>query len=358
VRNNRKIGQTENRKLKTENFSIEEEPEELFEHYHFVVDKGQSLLRIDKFLSNRIENISRNKIQNAAAAESILVNGKPVKSSHKVKPNDVISIVLSFPPREIEIIPQNIPINIVYEDDDIIIVNKDAGMVVHPAYGNYSGTLVNALTYHLKDLMQSENSEIRPLLAHRLDKDTSGIMVVAKNEFALSKLSKDFFNRNIEKKYFALAWGDFKENEGTITGHIGRNLKNRKVMDVFPEGDYGKPSVTHYKVLERFYYVTLLECILETGRTHQIRAHFKYIGHPLFNDKDYGGNKIIKGTTFSKYKQFVENCFEILPRQALHAKELGFTHPRSKEKLLFTSDLPDDMKTVLEKWKKYSEEKS
>jgi len=332
----------------------EEENEELFEHYRIIVDKGQSLLRIDKFLANRIINASRSKIQNAADAGSILVNGKAVKSNYKIKPNDTISIVLTFPPRDVEIIPQDIPLNIVYEDDDIIIVNKKDGMVVHPGYGNFSGTLVNALTFHLKDIIEIKKGDIRPMLVHRIDKDTSGIMVVAKNEIALAKLSKDFFYRNIDRKYNALVWGDLEEDEGTITGNIGRNLKNRKVMDVFPpEGELGKHAITHYKVLERFRYVTLVECKLETGRTHQIRAHFKHIGHPLFNDKEYGGDKIIKGTTFSKYKQFVDNCFEMLPRQALHAKSLGFEHPRTKEKLFFDSELPKDFLSVLEKWKKY-----
>ena len=332
------------------NSTDDEEREELFEHYKIVVDKGQSLLRIDKFLVNRIENTSRNKIQNAADSGSILVNDKPVKSNYKVKPNDIISIVLTFPPREIEIIPQDIPLNIVFEDNDVIVLNKTAGMVVHPGYGNYTGTLVNALTFHLKDFI---NTETRPVLVHRLDKDTSGIMVVAKNELALSKLSKDFFDRNIDRKYNALVWGDLENDEGTITGHIGRNLKNRKVMDVFPEGDHGKHAITHYKVLERFRYVTLVECKLETGRTHQIRAHFKYIGHPLFNDSEYGGDRILKGTTFSKYKQFMDNCFEILPRQALHAKSLGFKHPRTNKKLFFDSELPEDLGRVIEKWRNY-----
>ncbi len=338
----------------TEEIDLLEEEQELFEHYKFIVDKGQSLLRIDKFLSNRIENTSRNKIQNAAKANCILVNEVPVKSNYRVKPNDVISVVMTTPPREIELIPQNIPIDIVYEDEDIIIVNKEAGMVVHPGYGNYTGTLVNALIYHFQNLPAiNKDMERRPGLVHRIDKNTSGILIVAKNELSQAILGKMFYDKRIDRVYIALVWGNIEEDEGTIRGHIGRSPKNRKIMTIFPDGSQGKHAVTHYKVLERFGYVTLIQCKLETGRTHQIRAHLKYIGHPLFNDDTYGGDSILKGTTFNKYKQFVVNCFEILPRQALHAKSLGFYHPISNEYKFFDSELPDDMQQVIEKWRKY-----
>ena len=329
------------------------EDQELFEHYRFEVDKGQKPLRIDKFLVNRIENASRSKIQSAADAENILVNNIPVKSNYKVKPNDIISIVMAYPPREIELIPEDIPLNIVYEDDQLIIVNKNPGMVVHPSYGHYTGTLVNALMYHLKDLPLFSSGEMRPGLVHSIDKNTSGLLVIAKTETALNRLAKQFFDKTSERRYIALVWGTFDEKEGTITGHVGRNIKNRKVMQVFPDGSQGKHAVTHYKVLEELGYVTLVECRLETGRTHQIRVHFQYIGHPLFNDFEYGGDKILKGTTFTKYKQFVQNCFSILPRQALHAKTLGVTHPETKEFIQFNSELPEDMQTVIEKWRRY-----
>ena len=337
----------------TENNISENENQELFEHFRFVVDAGQKSLRIDKFLVNRIENASRNKIQSAASAGNILVNNKSVKSNYKVKPNDVISIVMTFPPREIELIPQNIPINIVYEDDDIIIVNKEAGMVVHPGHGNYSGTLVNALAYHLKDLPLFKSGELRPGLVHRIDKNTSGILVIAKNEIALNKLAKQFFDRTINRKYIALVWGTFDHTEGTITGNIGRAYKDRKRMDVFPDGDFGKHAVTHYKVLREIGYVSVVECKLETGRTHQIRVHFEYINHPVFNDDRYGGNEIIKGTTFTKYKQFVQNCFKTIPRHALHAKSLEFIHPSTGKTMFFDSELPEDMQNVIDKWNSY-----
>jgi 23S rRNA pseudouridine1911/1915/1917 synthase len=344
-----------------------EEEQGLFEHYRIETDKGQSLLRIDKFLMNRIENATRTKIQQAAENGNILVNDKPVKSNYKVKPHDVITVVFAHPPREIELIPQNIPIDIVYEDDAMIIINKKPGMVVHPGYGNYKGTLVNALVYHFQNLptgksggTQNENKQgtdavLRPGLVHRLDKNTSGIMVVAKSELAMTKLAKDFFDRNLDRKYIALVWGDFKEDSGTVIGNIGRHLRDRKLMDVFPEGsEFGKHAVTHYKVLERFGYVTLIECKLETGRTHQIRAHMQHIGHSLFNDDTYGGNRILKGTTFAKYRQFVENCFTLLPRHALHAKSLGFSHPITGKYIHFDSELPDDMLAVIEKWRSYA----
>lgn len=342
--------------------------QELYEHYRVVADKGQEPLRIDKFLMNRVQNATRTKIQQAAENGNILVNEKPVKSNYKVKPHDVITVVFAHPPREIELIPQNIPIDIVYEDNDLIIVNKQPGMVVHPGYGNYKGTLVNALVYHFQQLPVSksgaaletnkkstEQAVLRPGLVHRLDKNTSGIMVVAKSEIAMTKLAQDFFDRNLDRKYIALVWGDFKEDSGTVVGNIGRHLKDRKLMDVFPEGsEYGKHAVTHYKVLERFGYVTLIECKLETGRTHQIRAHMQHIGHSLFNDDTYGGNRILKGTTFAKYKQFVDNCFELLPRHALHAKSLGFNHPTSGRYIHFDSELPEDMQAVIKKWRTYA----
>jgi 23S rRNA pseudouridine1911/1915/1917 synthase len=325
-----------------------EENQELFEHHRIIVDKGQAPLRIDKFLFTKIENASRNKIQMAAREGMILVNEKPVKSNYKVKPSDTISIVMTHPPRDIEVIAENIPVDIVYEDKDILVVNKKPGMVVHPAYSNYNGTLVNALLYYLKD-----DEESTPCLVHRIDKDTSGIMLVAKNELAQTRLAKQFFDHSIQRRYVALVWGDFEEDEGTVIGHLGRSKKDRKVMTVYPEGDYGKHAVTHYKVLERFGYITMIECRLETGRTHQIRAHMQYIRHPLFNDQTYGGNAILKGTTFTKYKQFVNNCFEILPRQALHAKILGFIHPITGKEMYFDSGIPDDMQQVIDKWKVY-----
>lgn len=339
---------------------IVDDEQELFEHFRIVADKGQEPLRVDKFLMNRVENATRSKIQNAADAGNIHVNGKPVKSNYRVKAGDVVSLVLPHPPREIELIPQNIPINIVYEDDDIIIVNKEPGMVVHPGYGNYTGTLVNALVYHFQQLPVSKTApgspeaQLRPGLVHRIDKNTSGIVVIAKTELAMTRLAKDFFDRTIDRTYIALVWGDFREDSGTVTGNIGRSVRDRKLMSVYPDGEQGKHAVTHYKVLERFGYVTLIECKLETGRTHQIRVHMQYIGHPLFNDDTYGGDRILKGTTFSKYKQFIENCFKIMPRHALHAKSLGFHHPITKEYMFFDSELPEDMKQVIEKWRKYS----
>ena len=330
-----------------------DEEEQLFEHYRYIVDKGQSMLRIDKWLFNKLVNISRNKIQEAADAGNILVNDKEVKSNYKVKPLDVVTIVFDYPPRDIEIVPENIELDIVYEDEDLIVINKKPGMVVHPSYGHYSGTLVNAMAYHLQNHPMFQYNDPRPGIVHRIDKNTSGILLVAKTEEAKSRLSQNFFDRTINRKYIALVWGSFKENEGTITGHIGRNLKNRKIMHVFPDGEYGKHAVTHYKVLEHFDYVSLLECKLETGRTHQIRAHMSYLKHPLFNDDEYGGNQILKGTTFTKYKQFVENCFEICPRQALHAKSLEFEHPLTGKMMLFDSELPNDMKMLVEKWRNY-----
>lgn len=328
--------------------------QELFEHHHFIADRGQGLLRIDKFLQARIEGISRNKIQTAAKAGNILVNGTAVKQNYKVKPQDDISVVMAYPPREVILHPEPIPLDILYEDEDIVLINKPAGLVVHPGHGNYSGTLVNALVYHFGQLPFQNDEEIKPGLVHRLDKNTSGVMVVAKTEGSQTRMAKMFFDRKIDRIYQALVWGNLNEEEGSITGHIGRSLKNRQVMDVFPDGAYGKSAVTHYRVLERFGYVTLVECRLETGRTHQIRVHFAHIGHPLFNDETYGGNKILKGTTFTKYKQFVNNCFKILPRHALHARTLGFNHPIKGDYNHFESPLPDDMLQVLEKWRNYA----
>ena len=327
--------------------------QEFFEHYRFKADPGQSLLRIDKFLSDRLENSSRTRIQNAANAGNILVNNNPVKPNYKIKPGDIVQVVLPTPPREIELIPENIHLNIVYEDDDVLVVNKEPGMVVHPAYGNYTGTLVNALMWHFRDLPLFNTGESRPGLVHRLDKNTSGILVIAKNEYSLNRLSKQFYDRTTDRRYNALIWGIPDPLEGTITGNVGRSIKDRKIMQVFKDDTEGKTAITHYKVLEDLGYISLIECKLETGRTHQIRVHFSHIKHPLFNDEEYGGNKILKGTTFTKYQQFIKNCFKILPRQALHAKSLAFNHPVTGKRLSFDSDLPDDMVQVIEKWRKY-----
>jgi 23S rRNA pseudouridine1911/1915/1917 synthase len=326
--------------------------QDLFEHLRIIVDKGQTLLRIDKFLMNRVENASRNRIQNAIDAGNVLVNEKIVKASYKIKPEDVISVVFPHPPRDTEVYPENIPLDIIYEDDDLLIVNKSAGMVVHPGYNNYTGTLVNALTYHFNSLPQMPGNDGRPGLVHRIDKDTSGLLVIAKNEWTMTNLAKQFFDHSIERKYVALVWGDIIE-DGTITGYIGRSLKDRRVMSMYDSEDQGKWSVTHYRVLERLGYVTLIECQLETGRTHQIRTHLQSIGHPLFNDAMYGGDRILKGTVFSKYKQFVDNCFSLLPRQALHAQVIGFMHPTSKIKVAFDKPLPEDFRLCLEKWRSY-----
>lgn len=333
--------------------SLDDSPDqELFEHHRIVVDPGQQMLRIDKFLQSKLgAHVSRTKIQAGADAGNLRVNDVAVKSSYKVKPNDTITILLPHPPKEYELIAENIPFRIDYEDDDLIIVNKHPGLVVHPGHGNFSGTLVNGLLYHFKNL--PKNADRRPGLVHRLDKDTSGVMVIAKTEYALAHLAKQFFERTNDRRYYALVWGDFEEDSGTVTGHLGRSPKDRRVQEVFPDGDYGKPAVTHWKVIERFGYVTLVECKLETGRTHQIRAHMKYIGHSLFNDAMYGGDVIRKGPMFTKYKQFVDNCFELCPRQALHAKTLSFEHPTTKKWMVFDSELPDDMKAVIEKWRDY-----
>lgn len=325
----------------------------LFEHFRFVADPGQKQMRIDKYLVDRMEGTSRNRIQLAADAGSILVNNEQVKSNYKVKPKDVVTVVLDYPRRELKIIAEDIPLNVVYEDDELMVINKPAGMVVHPGHGNYSGTLVNALAYRFQGLPMFNSEDPRPGLVHRIDKDTSGLLVVAKTERAKTHLSLQFFNKTTKRRYQAVVWGVPKEPEGTITGHIGRSLKNRQVFTVFPEGDYGKNAVTHYTLLEDLGYVSLVECRLETGRTHQIRVHMKHINHPLFKDSNYGGDVILRGTTFSKYKQFVNNCFSICPRQALHAKMLGFVHPVTGEEMLFESELADDMQQLVDKWRHY-----
>ncbi|MBP5547277.1 MAG: RluA family pseudouridine synthase [Bacteroidales bacterium] len=327
---------------------------ELYENHRFTVDKGQEMMRMDKYLQMRIEGVSRTKIQAAAKAKCILVNSKPEKSSYKIKPLDVISVLLPTPPREIEITPENIPFTIVYEDDDVLVVDKQAGLVVHPGYGNFNGTLLNALAYYFDGKKGKDGNPVTPYLVHRIDKDTSGLLLIAKNEEAQVFLAKQFFDHTIERKYKALVWGDFPEEKGTVDGNLARSVKDRRVMAVYNDPEIGKHAVTHWNVVERFGYVTLIECILETGRTHQIRAHMKHIGHPLFNDAAYGGDQILKGTTFSKYRQFVNNCFQLMPRQALHAFILGFEHPSNHKQMHFESAMPDDFAAVLDKWRRYS----
>lgn len=336
-----------------DSIEINEEGNELYEHHNVVADPGQTILRIDKFLQYHIANTSRNKIQQAARAGNVLVNKKTVKPNYKVKPGDEVSVVLTWPPREVEIFPQDIPLNIVYEDDDLMVVNKPAGLVVHPGHGNWDGTLLNALAHYFKTNNKNVENGFG-YLVHRIDKNTSGLLLVAKTEEAQTKLAKQFFDHTVERAYEALVWGDFENESGIIEGHIGRSLKDRRVMTVFADGEYGKEAISHYKVLQRFGYVTLVECKLETGRTHQIRAHFRYIGHPLFNDARYGGDEILKGTTFTKYKQFIQNCFKIIPRQSLHARSIGFIHPTTGEKMFFKSELADDMIEVILKWKNYT----
>lgn len=326
---------------------------QLYEHYRFEVDKGQGAMRVDKYLAMHIVGVSRNRIQQAAEANCILVNDSPVKSNYKIKPLDVISVVMDRPRRELEIIPENIPLDVVYEDEDLMVINKPPGLVVHPGFGNYQGTMVNAIAYRLKDTPEYDAKDPRLGIVHRIDKDTSGLIVVAKNAYAKAHLSAQFFNKTTKRQYVALVWGLVEADEGRIEGNIGRSLKDRMLMTVFPQGDYGKSAVTHYKVLERLGYVTLVRCKLETGRTHQIRVHMKYIGHTLFNDERYGGNEILKGTHFTKYKQFVQNCFNLCPRQALHAQTLGFVQPRTGEELIFEAPLPEDMTLLLDKWRGY-----
>ena len=337
-----------------------QDSEELYERLTIEIDKGQEPIRIDKFLMNRIEGATRNKIQQAIENNMVLVNDKPIKSNYKIKPLDKIVIFDDKSPESTEIVPEPIPLNIAFEDDDLMIIDKPVGMVVHPGSGNHSGTLVNGIAFYLQEKKsQLENIPLARLgLVHRIDKNTSGILVVAKSPAAMTDLAKQFFNHTVHRRYIALVWGDFENDEGTITGNVGRHQRFRKLFTTYPDGEFGKEAITHYKVLERFNYVTLVECRLETGRTHQIRVHMQYIGHPLFNDEFYGGNKIVKGTVFTRYKQFVDNCFAICQRQALHAKELGFIHPTTKQPVHFESPLPEDMQALINKWRKYSENKN
>ncbi len=332
---------------------LEERDDDLFEHHRIVADPGQSLLRVDKFLFDRLPNVTRTKIQNGIHDGFVKVNDKPIKPNYKVHPNDVITVSFPEPPRDTDVKPENIPLNIVFEDEHILVVNKAAGMVVHPAYQNWAGTLVNALTYHFQNLPQMQGNEGRPGLVHRIDKDTSGLLVIAKSETAMNSLAKQFFDHSIERTYQALVWGVPEPAEGTISVNVGRSLKDRRVTTAFPDGDFGRTAITHFKLLKDLRYVSLIECRLETGRTHQIRAHMKHVGHSIFNDEMYGGNKVVKGTVFTKYKQFVDNCFKIIPRQALHAKTLGFIHPATKKFVQFDSDLPNDFTEVMEKWEHY-----
>jgi len=331
----------------------QDDSDELFEHYRIIVDPGQSLIRIDKFLSDRLPNASRNRIQNGIKDGLVKVNGSDIKSNYKVRADDIVTVSLPNPPRDKEVIPENISLNVVYEDGVLLVVDKPAGMVVHPAYNNWTGTLVNALAYHFHNLPEMPDNEGRPGLVHRIDKDTSGLLVIAKTDHALNKLAKQFFDHTIERTYQAIVWGVPENVEGRIDVMLGRSYKDRRIVTAYPEGEYGKRAITHYKVIKELRYVSLIECKLETGRTHQIRAHMKYLGHPLFNDAAYGGDKILKGTVFSKYKSFVQNCFNIIPRQALHAQSLGFMHPESNESMFFKSNLPKDFKEVLEKWENY-----
>jgi len=331
----------------------EEKEADLFEHYGIVIDKGQELLRIDKFLMNRIENASRTKIQAAALSGNILVNDKPVKPNYRVKPLDRISIVLPYPVKTDELKGENIPLNIMYEDEQVLVVNKPAGMVVHPAYGNYSGTLVNAIVYHFENLPSMGGEFPRPGLVHRIDKDTSGILVLAKDELSMAHLARQFFDHSIERRYWALVWGHMPAAEGTIDTYMGRSLKNRKIMDVYSDEGEGKRAITHYKTLHTFRYTSLVECKLETGRTHQIRVHMKHLGHPIFSDETYGGDKILRGENSGRYRSFVEKCFQAMPRQALHAKTLAFTHPKTGKRLSFESELPEDFKELIDLWNNF-----
>ena len=344
--------------MKNEEIISEEisDSDELFEKHVIIIDKGQEAIRIDKFLMQRIEGATRNKIQQAIENEMVLVNDKPTKKNYNTRPGDKIVVYDTNSPESSEIIPQNIPLNIVFEDDDLMIINKPVGMVVHPGSGNPDNTLINAVAWHLQhNCPEIDEKELtRYGLVHRIDKNTSGLIVVAKKQKVMSELAKQFFDHTVHRRYNAVVWGNFEEPEGTITGHVGRSQKQRKLFTVYPEGEYGKEAITHYKVLENFNYVSVVECRLETGRTHQIRVHMQYKGHPLFNDDFYGGERIVKGTIYTKYKQFVENCFAVCPRQALHAKELGFIHPTTKENMMFKSELPDDMAQLIEKWRKYS----
>ena len=326
---------------------------DLFEHYQFIADKGQEPLRVDKYLINRVENATRNKIQNAAKEGSIYVNDKIVKSNYKVKPGDIVKVMFSHPPYENLLVGEKMDLDILFEDENLLVVNKPAGLVVHPGHGNYNGTLLNGLIYHFKNL--PFNSDGRPGLVHRIDKDTSGLLVIAKDEHSMTDLAKQFYLKTSKRKYLALVWGIVADEKGTVNANLARDPKNRLIMSVPKENEsFGKKAITHYRVIERFNYLTLLECELETGRTHQIRSHMKHIGHPIFSDSRYGGDKILKGTIFNKYKQFVSNCFDIMPRQALHAKSLGFIHPVTNKELYFESELPQDFQNCLKKWRNYS----
>jgi 23S rRNA pseudouridine1911/1915/1917 synthase len=332
---------------------VEEPDDDLFEHHRIVVDPGQSLLRIDKFLMDRLPNVTRTKIQNGMHDGFVKVNDKIIKPNYKIHPNDIITVSFPEPPRDVDVKPENIPLTILFEDEHLLVVNKAAGMVVHPAYQNWSGTLVNALTFHFQNLPHMPGNDGRPGLVHRIDKDTSGLLVIAKTELAINSLAKQFFDHSIERTYNAIVWGIPDPPQGRIDVNVGRSLKDRRVTVAFPKGDFGRNAITNYKLLKDLRYVSLIECKLETGRTHQIRAHMKYLGHPIFNDEMYGGSDIVKGTVFTKYKQFVDNCFKIIPRQALHAKTLGFVHPATQKFIQFDSELPKDFQEVLEKWEHY-----
>lgn len=342
--------------MEQENPDIQETSDELYERFSMTIDKGQEPLRIDKFLMHRIEGATRNKLQQAINLGMVLVNGKEIRPNYKIKPLDTIVVYSDMSPEETDVVPEKMELNIVYEDTDLMIINKPAGMVVHPGSGNYSGTLLNGVSFYLQQQNPAISEDVLPRfgLVHRIDKNTSGLLVLAKTDKAMRHLAKQFFDHTISRKYVALVWGDMEDDSGTIVAHVGRNLRFRKLFEAYPEGDHGKEAITHYKVLERFGYVTLVQCILETGRTHQIRVHMKYIGHPLFNDDFYGGDKIVKGTVYAKYKQFVENCFHICQRQALHAKTLGFVHPTTGEDMFFEAPLPADIEEVIEKWRKYA----
>jgi 23S rRNA pseudouridine1911/1915/1917 synthase len=342
--------------LQNDNAEILDSNDDLYERFNITIDKGQDPLRIDKFLATRIEGATRNKLQQAINIGMVLVNGKEVKSNYKVKPLDSIIVYSDMSPEETDVVPEKMDLNIVYEDTDLMIINKPAGMVVHPGSGNYTGTLLNGVSYYLQQQNPAISEEVLPRfgLVHRIDKNTSGLLVLAKNDNAMRQLAKQFFDHTVKRQYMALVWGDVEKESGTIVAHVGRHLRLRKLFEAYPEGDHGKEAITHYKVIERFGYVTLIECILETGRTHQIRVHMKHIGHPLFNDDFYGGDKIVKGTVYTKYKQFVENCFQICKRQALHARTLGFIHPGSGKEMFFEAPLPDDIALVIEKWRKYA----
>jgi 23S rRNA pseudouridine1911/1915/1917 synthase len=345
--------------IEQDNTELQDNSDELYERFSFKTDKGQDPLRIDKFLVNRIERATRNKLQQAIKAGMVLVNGKEIKPNYLIRPLDEIIVYSDMSPEETDVVPEKMDLNIVYEDNDLMMINKPAGMVVHPGSGNYTGTLLNGVAWYLHEQNPQLTEETLPRfgLVHRIDKNTSGLLVLAKNDVAMRQLAKQFFDHSVTRQYLALVWGDVVEDEGTIIAHVGRHLRHRKLFEAYPEGDHGKEAITHYKVVERFGYVTLVQCVLETGRTHQIRVHMKYLGHPLFNDDFYGGDKIVKGTVYAKYKQFVDNCFDICKRQALHAKTLGFIHPTTGQEMFFESELADDIRLVIEKWRKYTSEK-